>query len=93
MIKSKLKNFIWFLVLGSFTLFFTSNASASSSPEETAFIFNTLLFLICGFLVMWMAAGFSMLESGMVRTKNVSTICLKNIGLYSISGIMFFLLG
>ena len=93
MIKSKLKNFIWFLVLGSFTLFFTSNASASSSPEETAFIFNTLLFLICGFLVMWMAAGFSMLESGMVRTKNVSTICLKNIGLYSISGIMFFLVG
>ncbi len=93
MIKSKLKNFLCFLMLGSLTLLFTDNAFASNSPEETAFIFNTLLFLICGFLVMWMAAGFAMLESGMVRTKNVSTICLKNIGLYSISGIMFFLVG
>jgi Amt family ammonium transporter len=51
------------------------------------------LFLICGFLVMWMAAGFAMLESGMVRSKNVSTICLKNVGLYSISGIMFYIVG
>jgi Amt family ammonium transporter len=93
MITSKFKNFLLFLVFGSVTLFFTCNASASNSPEETAFVFNTLLFLIMGFLVMWMAAGFAMLESGMVRTKNVSTICLKNIGLYSISGIMFFLVG
>ncbi len=93
MITSKFKNFLLFLVFGSATLFFTCNASASNSPEETAFVFNTLLFLIMGFLVMWMAAGFAMLESGMVRTKNVSTICLKNIGLYSISGIMFFLVG
>jgi Amt family ammonium transporter len=42
---------------------------------------------------MWMAAGFAMLESGMVRSKNVSTICLKNVGLYSISGIMFYIVG
>ena len=40
-----------------------------------------------------MAAGFAMLESGMVRSKNVSTICLKNVGLYSISGIMFYIVG
>ena len=75
------------------TVFSVNSASASSSPDETAFIFNTLLFLICGFLVMWMAAGFAMLESGMVRSKNVSTICLKNVGLYSISGIMFYIVG
>jgi len=60
---------------------------------ETAFVFNTLSFLMCGFMVMFMAAGFAMLESGMVRSKNVATICLKNIALYSIAGLMFYLVG
>jgi hypothetical protein len=65
--------------------------AAAAAPEfasaaETAFIFNTLLFLMGGFLVMWMAAGFAMLEAGMVRSKNVSMQCLKNIALYSIAG-------
>lgn len=59
----------------------------------TAYIFNTLLFLIGGFLVMWMAAGFAMLEAGLVRAKNTSTQCLKNIGLYSIAGLMFWVIG
>ncbi|MDF1835197.1 MAG: ammonium transporter [Alteraurantiacibacter sp. bin_em_oilr2.035] len=59
----------------------------------TAYILNTLLFLIGGFLVMWMAAGFAMLEAGLVRTKNTSTQCLKNIGLYSIAGLMFWVIG
>ncbi|MEM8724410.1 MAG: ammonium transporter, partial [Pseudomonadota bacterium] len=59
----------------------------------TAYILNTLLFLIGGFLVMWMAAGFAMLEAGLVRSKNVSTQCLKNIGLYSIAGLMFWICG
>ena len=89
----KTKNFLMFLFLCTISLFLTKDASASNSPDETAFIFNTLLFLICGFLVMWMAAGFAMLESGMVRSKNVSTICLKNVGLYAISGIMFYIVG
>ena len=89
----KTKNFLIFIFLSILTVFSVNSASASSSPDETAFIFNTLLFLICGFLVMWMAAGFAMLESGMVRSKNVSTICLKNVGLYSISGIMFYIVG
>ena len=62
------------------------------SPE-VAYIFNTLLFLIGGFLVMWMAAGFAMLEAGLVRSKNVSMQCLKNISLYSIAGIMFWITG
>ncbi len=60
---------------------------------ETAFVFNTFSFLVCGALVMWMAAGFAMLESGLVRSKNTATICLKNIALYSIAGILYYLIG
>ncbi len=60
---------------------------------ETQYIFNTLLFLMSGFLVMWMAAGFTMLESGLVTSKSVAAICAKNIGLYSIAGLMFWLVG
>ena len=61
--------------------------------QEVQFVFNTLSFLIWGGLVMWMAAGFTMLESGSVRTKNASVICLKNIGAYSIAGLTFYLIG
>ena len=68
-------------------------ATLESVQAETAFVFNTLLFLMGGFLVMFMAAGFAMLEAGLVRSKNVSMQCLKNIGLYSISGIMFWVCG
>jgi len=60
---------------------------------ETAFVFNSFSFLVNGFLVMWMAAGFAMLESGLVRSKNVATICLKNIALYSLAGIMYLVMG
>ena len=60
---------------------------------ETAYVFNTFLFLVCGFLVMFMAAGFAMLESGMVRSKNAAMICLKNISLFSIAGLMYWLVG
>ena len=42
---------------------------------------------------MWMCAGFTMLEAGSVRTKNASVICLKNIGLYSIAGLAYFVIG
>lgn len=73
-------------------LAFTAPAAAEVS-EETAFVFNTLLFLIGGFLVMLMAAGFAMLEVGFVRTKHAAAICLKNIALYSIAGVMFYLVG
>jgi len=61
--------------------------------EETLFVFNTFSFLVWGGLVMWMAAGFTMLEAGSVRTKNASVICLKNMGLYSIAGLAYYLLG
>ena len=60
---------------------------------ETAYVFNTFLFLVCGFLVMFMAAGFAMLESGMVRSKNAAMICLKNISLFSTAGLMYWLVG
>ena len=57
------------------------------------FILNTFAFLILGVLVMWMAAGFAMLEAGSVRTKNTSMICLKNIGVFAIAGIAYYLVG
>ena len=65
----------------------------TAGDAGTAYIFNTLLFLIAGFLVMFMAAGFAMLEAGMVRTKNVSMQLIKNIALYSSATIMFWLIG
>ena len=65
----------------------------AASGEELQFILNTFSFLIWGALVMWMCAGFTMLEAGSVRTKNASMICLKNIGLYSIAGITYYLVG
>ena len=68
-------------------------ACAAGVDDETKFVFNTFSFLIWGALVMWMCAGFTMLESGSVRTKNASTICLKNIGIYSIAGIAYFVIG
>ncbi len=67
-------------------------AHAAVSPE-TAYILNSFLFIFGGVLVMWMAAGFAMLESGLVRSKNVATICLKNISLFAIAGIMYYLMG
>ena len=74
------------------TLLFSGVASAEVSAE-TAFVFNTFLFVFSGVLVMFMALGFSMLEAGFVRKKNTSAILLKNIALYSIAGIMFYLIG
>ena len=65
----------------------------AATDGETTFVLNTFAFLIWGVLVMWMAAGFTMLEAGAVRTKNASMICLKNIGLYSIAGLAYFFVG
>ncbi|MDD9995668.1 MAG: ammonium transporter, partial [Dehalococcoidia bacterium] len=68
-------------------------AHAAGVDSESLFVFNTFSFLVWGVLVMWMCAGFTMLESGSVRTKNASMICLKNIGLYSIAGLAYFIIG
>ena len=88
----KIKNL---LLVAIFSLLFVSPSFAAESTvnAETQFVFNTLLFLICGFLVMFMAPGFAMLECGLVTSKSVSSIAAKNIGLYSIAGIMFWLCG
>jgi len=56
-------------------------------------VFNTFSFMVWGAMVMWMCAGFTMLESGSVRTKNASVICMKNIGLYSIAGLAYYVIG
>ena len=67
--------------------------AAAAVSADVVYIFNTLLFLIGGFLVMWMAAGFAMLEAGLVRSKNVTTQLFKNISLFAIAGIMYWLIG
>ncbi len=64
---------------------------APQAPTQT--ILTTFLLLFSGVLVMWMAAGFAMLEAGMVRGKNVSMQCLKNVALYATAGLLFWLVG
>lgn len=72
---------------------FLPGAANAAVDGETAFIFNSFSFLLNGALVMWMAAGFAMLEAGLVRKKNTATICLKNIALYSVAALTFYLVG
>ena len=64
-------------------------ASSGVSP----FVMNTLFIVFCGILVMWMTAGFAMLEAGFVREKNVVSQCAKNIGLFAIASTAFILSG
>ena len=68
-------------------------ALAQEAPQDVGFVLNTFSFLIWGALVMWMCAGFTMLESGSVRSKNASVICLKNIGVYAIAGLTYYFIG
>jgi len=58
-------------------------------PTDSVFILNSLLFLIGGFLVFWMAAGFAMLEAGLVRSKNVTMQLTKNVALFSLAAIFY----
>ena len=71
--------------------------AADSQVEETvvqlAYAVDTFYLLMTGALVMWMAAGFSMLESGLVRSKNTVEILTKNVALYAIACIMYMLVG
>jgi Amt family ammonium transporter len=55
--------------------------------------FDTFYFLVCGALVMWMAAGFAMLESGLVRAKNTTEILTKNVALYAVASVMYLVIG
>jgi len=60
---------------------------------ELQYAMDTFYFLVCGALVMWMAAGFSMLEAGLVRSKNTAEILTKNVALFAVSCIMYMICG
>ena len=60
---------------------------------ELQFALDTFYFLICGAFVMWMAAGFAMLEAGLVRSKNTTEILTKNFALYAIASVMYLIVG
>ena len=80
----------------SFVIIFSITGLASAETTISAegqYIFNTLGFYLGGVLVAFMAAGFCMLECGLVTTKSVSTIAAKNIGKFAIASIVFFLCG
>ena len=83
----------WVAAFAGLALTMLAGAAYAEISEEGQFVLNTFSFLIWGALVMWMCAGFTMLESGSVRTKNASMICLKNIGLYAIAGLGYFVIG
>jgi Amt family ammonium transporter len=68
-------------------------ATAAVASDEFVWIMNSLLFLIGGFLVFFMAAGFAMLEGGLVRSKNATMQMTKNVALFSIAAIMYWLIG
>ena len=68
-------------------------ATISGQVNELAYALDTFYFLVMGALVMWMAAGFTMLEAGLVRAKNTAEILTKNVGLYAIASIMYMLCG
>lgn len=61
--------------------------------NELSYALDTFYFLVCGALVMWMAAGFSMLEAGLVRSKNTTEILTKNVALFAISCLMYLICG
>ena len=90
-----MKKYLINLLVG-ITAFFVltrSGFTETTMSEEGQYIFNSLAFYIGGVLVAFMAAGFCMLESGLVTTKSVSTIAAKNIGKFAIASIIFFLFG
>ncbi|MCU9837358.1 ammonium transporter [Ruegeria sp. WL0004] len=75
------------------TLGLAQEADVTPPNEEIGYIFTTFMFLVTGFLVMWMAAGFTMLEAGLVRQKNVTMQLTKNIALFSIAALMYYAIG
>jgi len=87
---SKITNFIG---LFATILFVASPALAQEVPEHGIFILNSLLFLVAGFLVMFMACGFCMLEAGLVRSKNTTMQLTKNISLFSLAAVGYYILG
>ena len=68
-------------------------ATVSGDLAQLAYALDTFYFLLSGALVMWMAAGFAMLEAGLVRAKNTTEILTKNVLLYAIASIMYLAIG
>ena len=89
MYRSSIKS----MLIAGATMAIASPAFAQEVPEHGIFILNSLLFLVGGFLVMFMACGFCMLEAGLVRAKNTTTQLTKNIALFSIAAIGYYLVG
>ncbi len=75
------------------SLFASPALAQQASGGVSSYVMNTLFIVFCGVLVMWMTAGFAMLEAGFVRQKNVVNQCAKNIGLFAIASTAFVLTG
>ncbi|MGB1614242.1 MAG: ammonium transporter [Candidatus Puniceispirillaceae bacterium] len=89
MFKLNLKSTLLAAVFG----LLATPALAQEVPEHGVYILNSLLFLMAGFLVMFMAAGFCMLEAGLVRSKNTTMQLTKNVALFSIAAVGYYLIG
>ena len=88
------KKILKLMAVSTLILGYSASAFADTRmSDEGQYIFNSLAFYIGGVLVAFMAAGFCMLESGLVTTKSVSTIAAKNIGKFAICSMVFFFVG
>ena len=84
-------NSIW--AAGIFVLIAGPALAQEAQGVQPQFMMNTFFIVICAILVMWMTAGFAMVEAGFVRAKNVVNQCAKNIGLFAIAATCFFVFG
>ena len=89
MLKFNLKSMLLAIAFGTLA----TPALAQEVPEHGVFILNSLLFLMAGFLVMFMACGFCMLEAGLVRSKNTTMQLTKNVSLFSIAAVGYYVIG
>ena len=81
------------MLVGAVVFSLAAGPAHAAVSAETGYVLSTLLAVISGAFVMWMAAGFAMLEAGLVRSKSVASICLKNIGLFAIACLAYYLVG
>ena len=88
-----LKNFLKRIAPAGPLIMLATPALAQEVPEHGVFILNSLLFLMAGFLVMFMACGFCMLEAGLVRSKNTTMQLTKNVALFSIAAVGYYVIG
>ena len=88
-----LKSLSPIMAVGASGVLLATPAVAQEVPEHGIFILNSLLFLVAGFLVMFMACGFCMLEAGLVRAKNTTMQLTKNVALFSVAAIGYYIVG